>query len=113
MKKILYLTIVSVFMLQAPAHAAWVSATIKQADPQNGILIVERNGAEIQEAYPKELEVKILSNAKLKNIASLEDLQAGQEVKLDVRANKEQGTWDSNYVELIDADADSQVDDKS
>jgi hypothetical protein len=102
MKKVLPIIIASLFLLQTPVHAAWMSGVVKSV--QDRIVTIERANAQIQEAYPKELQVKILDNAKLKNISSLGELQAGNEVKLDARANKEQGTWDANYIELVDSD---------
>jgi hypothetical protein len=103
MKKTLTFVVASLFLLQTPAHAAWMSGVVKSVEGR--IVTIERANAELQEAYPKELQVKILDNAKLKNVASLEDLKSGNEVKLDARANKEQGTWDANYIELVDSDA--------
>jgi hypothetical protein len=102
MRKTLPLLVASLFLLQTPSYAAWMSGVVKTVEDR--IVTVERANSELQEAYPKELRVKILDNAKLKNIASLNDLQAGNEVKLDARANKEQGVWDANYIELIDSD---------
>jgi hypothetical protein len=102
MRKTLSIVVASLFLLQSPVHAAWMSGVVKSV--QDRIVTIERANAQIQEAYPKELEVKILDNAKLKNISSLEELQPGNEIKLDARANKEQGTWDANYVELVDSD---------
>ena len=102
MKRTLPLIVASLFLLQTPSYAAWMSGVVKTVEDR--VVTIERANAEIQEAYPKELRIKILDNAKLKNIASLNDLKAGNEVKLDARANKEQGVWDANYIELIDAD---------
>ncbi len=102
MKKVLPIIVASLFLLQSPAHAAWMSGVVKNV--QDRIVTIERANAQIQEAYPKELQVKILDNAKLKNISSLNELQPGNEVKLDARANKEQGSWDANYIELVDSD---------
>ena len=97
--------LVSVFLLQTASEAAWIHGVIKSVDPVQRIVTIERANAEEQEAYAKELPIKILENAKLKNISSLNELKSGQEVKLDARANKEQGFWDANYIELIDSDA--------
>jgi hypothetical protein len=102
MRKTLPIVVASLFLLQTPVHAAWMSGVVKSVEDR--IITIERANAQIQEAYPKELKVKILDNAKLKNMASLNDLQPGNEIKLDARANKEQGNWDANYVELIDSD---------
>ncbi len=102
MKKVLYMVIASTFLIQTSAHAAWMRGIIKDVDGKN--VVIERSNANQQTAYEKELTIKILDNAKLKNIASLDELKAGQEVKLDARANKEQGQWDANYIELIDSD---------
>jgi len=104
MKIILPLVVVSIFLLQGTSHAAWMSGVVKGV--QDRVVTIERANAELQEAYPKEIQIKILDNAKLKNIAALSDLQNGNEVKVDARANKEQGIWDANYIELIDSDKD-------
>src|SRR5689334_5491125 len=109
MKKIIFLAVVSFWWLQTSAYAAWMSGVIKDVDSANRVVTLERAGAELQEAYSKEIQVKILENAKLKNMTTLDELQTGQEVKIDARANKEQGFWDANYIELIDADADVQA----
>jgi hypothetical protein len=109
MKKILVLAVVSFLWLQTSAYAAWMSGVIKEVDSANRVVTIERAGAELQEAYPKEIQVKVLENARLKNMTTLDELQTGQEVKVDARANKEQGFWDANYIELIDADADSKA----
>jgi hypothetical protein len=104
MKKTLPLVVASIFLLQTPSYAAWMSGVVKAVEDR--VVTIERANAELQEAYPKELRVKILDNAKLKNISSLEDLKSGNEVKVDARANKEQGVWDANYIELVDSDKD-------
>ncbi len=87
-------------------YAAWMQGEVVSVNPQEKKLTIERANAQYQEAYDKNIEVKVLDNAKLKNVASLNEIKEGQEVKLDARANKEQGHWDANYVELIDSDAD-------
>ncbi len=107
MKKTLLFIFMSLFLMQTPSYAAWMSGVVKEVDLGERMVTIERSGAQFQEAYSKELDVKILENAKLKNLASLDELRSGQEIKLDARANKEQGYWDANYVELIDADADA------
>ena len=103
----MYFTIGTMFLLQSTSYAAWMSGVVKDVDPTNQTLLIERANANTQEAYEKQIRVKVLNNAKLKNIASLDELKDGQEVKMDVRANKEQGHWDANYIELIDADTDT------
>jgi hypothetical protein len=103
MRKRLLAIVASLMLIPTPSYAAWMSGIVKNV--QDRIVTIERANADIQEAYPKELQVKILENAKLKNIAALSDLKSGNEIKLDVRANKEQGVWDANYIELVDADS--------
>jgi hypothetical protein len=103
MKKTLLLAAFSLIAMQTAAHAAWMSGTVERVEGDT--VVIQRANSELQEAYPKEINVKILNNAKLKNISSLEELKKGQEVKLDARANKEQGQWDANYIELIDSDS--------
>jgi hypothetical protein len=103
MKKVIALAITGLFLLPLTAHAAWWKATVKSVDSQDRKVLIERVNSETKDSLPPEVNVKILENAKLKNMTTLAELQPGQLVKLDVRANKEQGDWDANYIELISA----------
>jgi hypothetical protein len=102
MKKILPIVFAGLFLMAAPSYADWMQGVVKGVEGQD--LTIDRTDATENDAKPRELKVKILDNAKLKNISALEDLQNGQEVKVDARENKEQGFWDANYVELINSD---------
>lgn len=102
MKKALPIVFASLFLMSAPSYADWMQGVVKGIDGQS--LTIDRTDAAENDAKPRELKVKILENAKLKNISALGDLQNGQEVKVDARENKEQGFWDANYVELINSD---------
>jgi hypothetical protein len=49
---------------------------------------------------PQELQLRVVRDAKLKNITSLKDLQDGNQVKVDVKQNKDLGVWEAKSVEL-------------
>jgi hypothetical protein len=102
MKKILPIVFAGLFLMQAPSYADWMKGVVKGVEGKD--VTISRTDASDNDSKPRELKVKILENAKLKNISSLGDLKSGQEVKVDARENKEQGFWDANYVELIKSD---------
>jgi hypothetical protein len=102
MKKALPLIIASLFLAQAPSYADWMKGVVQSIDGKT--VTINRSDATENDSNPRQLKVKILENAKLKNISSVSDLKNGQEIKVDARNNKEQGFWDANYVELINSD---------
>jgi hypothetical protein len=101
MKKTLPLIVASLFLMQTASYADWMQGIVKKVEGKD--ITINRTDATQNDSNPRELKVKILDNAKLKNISSLNDLKSGEEVKVDARNNKEQGFWDANYVELINS----------
>jgi len=104
MKKALPIVFASLFLVQAPSYADWMKGVVKSVDSAGKTVTIDRTDASENDSKPRELKVKIVDNAKMKNISSIDELQNGQEVKVDARDNKEQGFWDANYIELINAD---------
>jgi len=102
MNKTLPIIFMSLFLMQTTSYADWMKGVVK--DVQGKTVTLDRTDAAGNDSDPRELKIKILENAKLKNISSLGDLKNGQEVKVDARNNKEQGFWDANYIELTNAD---------
>jgi hypothetical protein len=100
MKKItLPLIFAGLFLVQAPSYADWMQGVVQGLEGKT--VTINRTDDSGNDSDPRQLKVKILDNAKLKNISAVEDLKNGQEIKVDARNNKEQGFWDANYVELI------------
>jgi hypothetical protein len=107
MKRVLFFIvglIASVFLLQTPSYAAWMQGKIKNVDNNSRMITIDSADAQKAGASSSEIQVKVLENAKFKNISSLNDLKSGQEVKVDARNNKEQGFWDANYIEVLAKD---------
>jgi hypothetical protein len=101
MKKTLPLIIASLFVMQTASYADWMQGVVQKVEGKD--ITINRTDATENDSNPRELKVKILDNAKLKNISAISDLKNGEEVKVDARNNKEQGFWDANYVELINS----------
>ncbi len=99
MKKALPLIFAGLFLVQAPVYADWMQGIVQGIEGKT--VTIDRTDASENDNNPRQLKVKVLDNAKLKNISAVEELQSGQEIKVDARNNKEQGFWDANYIELV------------
>ncbi len=102
MKKTLLLLAASIFLVQPSVYAASIQGIIQHVDNTGRMLSIQRTDSGNQD-IPKQLEVKILSDAKFKNASSLDDLKNGQEVKLDVKNNQAAGYWDAKSIEVTNA----------
>jgi hypothetical protein len=107
MKKALPIIFAGLFLVQAPVYADWMQGIVQGIEGKT--VTIDRTDDAGNDSDPRQLKVKVLDNAKLKNISAVEELQNGQEIKVDARNNKEQGFWDANYVELVNPQGEGQA----
>lgn len=102
MRTTIGLLALGLFLLQAFASAEVIQGSVQRIDAANDTLYIRRFDADIDKngKLPREFELKVGREAKLKNIASLQDLENGSPVKVDVKQNKNLGVWEAKSVEL-------------
>ncbi len=82
------------------ASAEMVHGSVQKLDAANNMLTIRRIETDKNQNLPQEMQLKVQRDSKLKNIASLQDLQNGNQVKVDVKQNKDLGIWEAKSVEL-------------
>jgi hypothetical protein len=110
MKRIIYLTMLGFFALTTVAHAEWIKGTVLDVDDSNNTITIKRaneledNNRNLPPQIPERLQLKVRDDASFKNLSSLSELQAGNEVRVNVKTNKyNSAAWEASDVELTDA----------
>jgi hypothetical protein len=103
MKRIVTSLFVALVLFQASAYAETVTGTVKNVSAADMKLTIARN--DDNNDLPQNLDLVVQTDAHLKNIVSLKDLQAGNEVKVNVKQNKDARIWEAKSVELINMPA--------
>src|SRR5262245_45890117 len=94
MKRSVYGFLVGLLLVPAVARAEMIQGMITAIDPANDTLGVRKSGSSQQ------LNIKVKSDTKTKNVASLKELQVGQQVKIDAKEDKSAGVWEAKSVEV-------------
>ena len=89
MKRYLRLSLAGALCLPAAAYAEMIQGSITHVDSANDMLSIRQASAPA--GSPQEINVRVKSDTKTKNVASLHELQVGQEVKIDAQENKAGG----------------------
>ncbi|MCR4337211.1 MAG: hypothetical protein NUV91_05345 [Candidatus Omnitrophica bacterium] len=100
MKKIISLTILSFFILQTAVYAEWVYGIVRKVDVKNSILTIQQIEEEKEDNFPNQIKLKVVRDAIFRNIPTLDELEVGNEVKVNVRENQNLGIWEATEVEF-------------
>src|SRR5437879_6166125 len=98
MKRFIYLSLFVFFLAQSAAYAETIRGMITNLDPTNNMLIVRRTDA--SSSTSQDINVKVQTDTKTKNVASLKELQVGHEVKIDAKENKASGVFEAKSIEV-------------
>ena len=98
--KSLSFAVLGLAILQATASAETVHGLVQNFDAATNTLAIRRVETDKNQNLPTDLQLVVNRDAKLKNIASLQELQRDNEVKVDVKQNKDLGIWEAKSVEL-------------
>ncbi len=118
MKRIICLTIFGIFALSTVAHAEWIKGTVLNVDDNNKTITIKRandlsdDNRNLPPQIPERLQLKVRDDANFKNISSLNELQEGNEVRINIKADRENtsasnvvGAFEASDVELTDANS--------
>ena len=88
-KRYLRLSLAGALCLPAAAYAEMIQGMITHVDTANDMLSIRQTSAPA--GSPQEVNVRVKSDTKTTNVASLHELQVGQEVKIDAQGNTSAG----------------------
>ncbi len=98
MKRYIYPLFFGLLLMQPAAYAETIRGMITNLDPANNIVIVRR--ADASNSVPQDVNVRVKTDTKTKNVASLKELQVGHEVKIDAKEDKASGVYEAKFIEV-------------
>jgi Cu/Ag efflux protein CusF len=84
------------------SNAETVEGVVDKVDTENNKLTISRTDDENKD-LPKEIDVTVTRDADLEGIVSLDDLEEGNQVKVEVKENKDLRVWEADKIELTAA----------
>ncbi|MBI4432327.1 MAG: hypothetical protein HY592_02450 [Candidatus Omnitrophica bacterium] len=103
MKRYTILVLAGLIAGSSVAYAETIRGMINTIDAARDMVGITRSDA--AGTQPQEVNVKVTRDTKTKNVATLKDLQVGQEVKVDAKEDKAGGVWVAKTVEVTTPDA--------
>ena len=100
-KRYIYSLFLAFLFAQPNAYAETIRGMITDLDAAHDILIVRRTDP--SKEMEQQLNIKVKSDTKTKNVASLKELQVGHEVKMDVKEDKMTGIYEAKSIEVLGA----------
>jgi hypothetical protein len=97
MKRCIYLLLFGFFAAQTVGYAEMIQGMIVTLDSANNMLIVRRT--DTPKDGVQQITVKVKSDTKTQNVASLNELKMGQEVKIDAKESNP-GVYEAESVEV-------------
>lgn len=105
--KVLFFTIYCLLSSEQFGYATWISGTVLSVNSEENSVTFLRDDSKTAQNINKELDIKILQNTEYKNISSLNDINVGQHLRIDVRPDTQRGIWDTQHIELLTAEPES------
>ena len=83
------------------AHAETFRGEIKNLNADaNSFVLIKTEQETGKKAVPQELNVQVSPKAKFAGVASLQELRAGDEIKVNAKQNKKTGQWEARSLFL-------------
>ena len=98
MKRYIYLLLFGFLLTQSVVYAETIRGMITNLDPATNTLLIRRT--DTSSTTSQDINVKVKTDTKTTNVASLKELQVGHEVKIDAKEDKASGVFEAKSIEV-------------